>query len=217
MRKHLKKLAASLTLSFALVAGVGVHSADSAPTAQTVNAVAALKTLDGKECIKRPAGTEPVAANDASVCVEVGTTMPDGSIFAGITADGKQRIYAMPDDLDVTMSFNDAAKAVKKLNKNKSHGHDDWRIPSREHLRVLYNNQTKSALNGTFNTSSDKESGSDFPDWYWSSTESRDDSSYVHIVRFSDGNAHWNHQDFTRLSCRPVRLVEASVSVPAPR
>ncbi len=50
-------------------------------------------------------------------------------------------------------------------------------------------------------------SGSDFPDWYWSSTENRDDLSFVWVVRLSFGNGVWGRKDDVRLSCRPVRLV----------
>ena len=114
----------------------------------------------------------------------------------------------MPTDLDVTMTFNDAAKAVKKLNSNKALGHDDWQIPLLENVRVLYKNQNEGALKGTFKTAAS--SGFDSPDWYWSSTEGRGHSSGVHIFRFSDGCEGWSPKDDCRLSCRPVRLVAAS-------
>ncbi len=55
-------------------------------------------------------------------------------------------------------------------------------------------------------------SGSGYPVWYWSSTEDRVYPSGVWGVRLSDGNVGWHLKDGFRLSCRPVRLVEA----PAP-
>ena len=137
--------------------------------------------------------------------LEPGTKIADGSIFAGLTVDGKQQIYAMPTDLDVTLTFNDAAKRVTKLNADKSLGHDDWQIPSLENLHVLQKNQNEGALKGTFIKEAGK--GSDFPQWYWSCTEFRDYSSFVLNVRFSDGYEDWHHKDSGRLSCRPVRLV----------
>jgi hypothetical protein len=159
-------------------------------------------STNGKVTVK------PAPANDTSVAALLaGSKMADGSIFAGLTADGKQQIYAMPTDLDVTMTFNDAAKAVKKLNSNKALGHDDWQIPALENVRVLYKNQNEGDLKGTFKTAAS--SGSVFPDWYWSSTEGRGYSSYVHFVRFSDGSEGWCRKDYFRLSCRPVRLVAA--------
>ena len=154
----------------------------------------------------------PAAANDTAIkaakyALELGRKMADGSVYAGKAVDGKL-IFAMPNDLDVTMTFNDAAKAVKTINKNKSLGHDDWQIPSLENVRALQKNQNEGALKGTFKTAAS--SGSDYPDWYWSSTEYRDDSSYVLDVRFSDGDEGGGRKDGYRLSCRPVRLVAAS-------
>jgi len=78
----------------------------------------------------------------------------------------------------------------------------------------LFDHQNKGAFKGTFKTAAS--SGSDYPGWYWSSTENRDNPSHVWGVRFSDGDEGWDRKDNNLLSCRPVRLVEASVSVPAP-
>jgi hypothetical protein len=136
---------------------------------------------------------------------ETGARMEDGSVYAGLTVDGKQQIYAMPTDLDVTMTFNDAAERVRQLNADKALGHDDWQIGSLEVTRVLEKNQNAGALKGNFKTASS--SGAGCPDWYWSSTEHRGDSSCVHGVYFSDDLETWFHKDNGRLSCRPVRLV----------
>jgi hypothetical protein len=141
-----------------------------------------------------------------AVTLEPGTRMEDGSVYAGLTADGKQQILAMPTDLDVTMNFNDAATVVKKMNADKALGHDDWQIGSLEVTRVLQENRDKGALKGTFNTT-DKRSGFYFPYWYWSSTPNRLYPTNVDSVRFSDGFESWNHKDSIQLSCRPVRLV----------
>jgi len=147
--------------------------------------------------------------------LEIGTAMPDGSVFAGLTADGKQQIFAMPTDMDAALTFSDADKAVTTLNANKALGHDDWIIPTQEQLNVLQQNQHRGALNGTFSTKAGQASGS--PDRYWSSTEDSDYPSFVHGIRFSDGDEYWGHRDHGRLSCRPVRLVAASAPAPTPR
>lgn len=76
----------------------------------------------------------------------------------------------------------------------------------------LFDHQNKGAFKGTFKTAA--ASFSDFPDCYWSSTEGRDNPSHVWDVRFSDGKEAWHYKDCNRFSCRPVRLVEASVSGP---
>lgn len=136
---------------------------------------------------------------------EIGTKVADGSIYAGLTENGKYRIFAMASDLSTTMTFNNAAKAVKALNADKALGYDDWQIPTREQLKVLSKNKDEGALKGTFTTQAGR--GSDYPDWYWSSTEGRGHADYVYNVRLSDGVDNWTHKDFSRLSCRPVRLV----------
>jgi len=91
-----------------------------------------------------------------------------------------------------------------------------WIIPPRELLfgkdvngnvtqpDNLYAHKDKGALAGTFCTVASI--GSVFPHFYWPSTEDRDDSFFVHVVRFSDGDENWVHKDHYRLCCRPVRL-----------
>ena len=161
---------------------------------------AAIKQLD-KDLADIQGEIRGAAANDGTTA---GTDMEDGSVFAGTTKDGKL-IYALPKDLGFTATFNDAAEAVKKLNEKKALGHDDWQIPDLDTLRVLQRNQNQGSLKGTFNTTY-KASGSDCPDWYWSSTQSPGNSSYVYFVRFSDRDQGWFRRDYARLSCRPVRL-----------
>ena len=161
---------------------------------------AAIKQLD-KDLADIQGEIRGTAANDGTIA---GTDMEDGSVFAGTTKDGKL-IYALPKDIGFAATFNDAAKAVKKLNEKKALGHDDWQIPDLDTLGVLQRNQNQGSLKGTFTTEAEK--GSDHPLWYWSSTQNPDKSSNVYVVRFSDGDQIWGHKDVNRLSCRPVRLV----------
>jgi hypothetical protein len=153
------------------------------------------------------AAEKPRAEAAANATPAPGQQTADG-VYVGLTPDGQQQIFTMPNDLDVLMTFNDAAKAVEQLNADKALGHDDWQIPSLENLRILHKNRTKGALKGTFNTA-DKGSGSDYLDWHWSSTPVRDHPTTVVNVRFSDGFENWGLKDCNRLSCRPVRLVAA--------
>ena len=97
-----------------------------------------------------------------------------------------------PHDLPETMTYNDAVKSVEKLGGG-------WRIPTLEELKLMYKNKDASFC-------TKPSSGSDAPDWYWSSAPNRDYTSYVDIVRFSDGYEGWDGKDHGRLSCRPVRL-----------
>ncbi len=117
-----------------------------------------------------------------------------------VVTETKLPFETYPENIPV-MTYVNAVKAVAKLNADKAYGHDDWTIPTLEQVRLQYKNRGHL---GGFIT---EDSGPDYPDWYWSSTEDRNFPSYVHIVRFSDGGEDWNHKDTTRLSCRPVRLV----------
>src|SRR5665213_2891036 len=117
--------------------------------------------------------THPLPANDtaiaaAQVALVLGQKTADG-VYAGLTPDGKQQIFAMPKDLDVTLTFNDAAKRVQSLNADNALGHNDWQIGSLDVMRVLRKNQNEGSLKSTFNTA-DTGSGLYFPHWYWSST-----------------------------------------------
>jgi hypothetical protein len=146
-----------------------------------------------------------------------GTKMADGSVYAGKTAVG-ELMFAMPQDLDVTMTFNAAAKAVQTLNRDKALGYDDWEIPSIENLHTLRTNKNEGSLKGTFNLMAAQEPGFGWPDWYWSCTQPRGDANSVHFLRFSYSNlswppdAGWGHKDLCRLSCRPVRIVAPAAS-----
>jgi hypothetical protein len=168
-----------------------------------------------------PASTFPVSAQirkeeaDAAAkreeIPEVGQKMQDGSVYAGLTADGKQRIFAMPEDLDVVATFNDAARAVEKLNANKYLGCEDWQIPSMKTLQVLQENQNEGSLKDTFKqVAEEDEYGENF---YWSSTENPRDTNHLHIIRFMDGQDNWGFKGYdysneiSPLACRPVRLV----------
>ena len=92
-----------------------------------------------------------------------GDEMPDGSVYAGVSPNTGKPMYAMPVNAPLTMTFNKAVNYAKRLNQEKYLGHDDWRLPSKTELNVLFNNR---AAIGGFNVS-----GSDPAGWYWSSTQ----------------------------------------------
>ena len=136
------------------------------------------------------------AISFALAITDIGTHQPDGTILAGFSAETGKPIFAMPADADVTMNFNDTPAYVAKLNQQKALGHDDWRVPTKTELNVLFQNNDKGALKGTFNVT-----GSDSAGWYWSSTPSGDTAAYQQ--RFKDGL-----QDFNgRLRTSSVRCV----------
>jgi len=131
-------------------------------------------TLGNNELVIHSADWGDVTVKPAALAAvpDQGTTMQDGSVFAGLYDDDKQQLFAMPKELDVKMSFNDAVLAVEKLNAEKALGHDDWQIPSIEQLRVM--NASRSFRRGyesaiTFKRSSSKDSK--YEAAYWSSTD----------------------------------------------
>jgi hypothetical protein len=110
---------------------------------------------------------------------EIGTEMPDGTIYAGISPDTKKPMYTTPEDASLKMGFETAAEYAAKLD---AHGHKKWRLPSKEELNVLFNNR---AAIGGFPANND----------YWSSTPSNYLGWCVWSKRFSDGSQDIRHMN----------------------
>jgi len=69
---------------------------------------------------------------------KIGDKMLDGTVYAGISPDTNQPMYAAPADASLTMTFNEAKEYAAKLD---AHGHQDWRVPTKAELNVLFNNR----------------------------------------------------------------------------
>jgi hypothetical protein len=126
------------------------------------------------------------------VQINIGDEMEDGTIYAGISPDTNQPMYATPTDAPGTYTFKEAARYAESLD---AHRHHDFHAPSIGELNVLFQNRNKGKLKETFN-----ETGSSPAGWYWSSSSSYDD--YGWAQRFSDGN-----QDAYRLYASSLRCV----------
>src|SRR5258706_11342423 len=111
--------------------------------------------------------------------LKIGDRMEDGTIYAGISPDTVKPMYATPKDAPLTYTFNEAQKYAKKLD---AHGHQDWRVPTKEELNVLFNNR---AAIGGFSVTGSLPAG-----WYWSA--SAYDEWYAWGQRFSDGYRYYN-------------------------
>jgi hypothetical protein len=124
---------------------------------------------------------------------QMGDKMPDGTIYAGVSPDTGKAMYAMPSDAPLSYTFNEVQKYPKKLDV---YGHQDWRVPTKVELNVLFNNL---AAIGGFNVTGSNPAG-----WYWSTSSYNLWSAWVQ--RFSDGyqlnNAKGGHS-----SVRCVRSV----------
>src|SRR4051812_31748492 len=64
-----------------------------------------------------------------------GACMPDGTIFAGFSPDSGEAMYTTPNDEPLRCTFKQAQAHAAGL---ASHGHRDWRVPTRGELRILF-------------------------------------------------------------------------------
>jgi len=132
----------------------------------------------------------PAANDDANVAAKAepkpGDRMADGTVFAGVSPDTNTPMYLTPADATLTYTFNQAQKYAAKLD---AHGHQDWRMPSKSELNVLFNNR---AAIGGFDVS-----GSDPAGWYWSSSQA--DSSLRGLSASATGTRATATRTTTRL------------------
>ena len=122
---------------------------------------------------------------------QIGDKMPDGTVYAGVSPDSGKALYAMPADAPLSVTFNGAQKYAETLD---AHGHQDWRVPTKNELNLLFNNL---AAVGGFRVSGSYPGG-----WYWSSSSYTTWSAW--IQRFRGGYQNYNFK-VTRSSVRCVR------------
>jgi hypothetical protein len=126
--------------------------------------------------------TTKLVSGASPPALEVGATMPDGTVYAGTSPDTGKPMYATPKDAPLTCTFGEAANHAAKLD---AHGRRDWRVPTKAELNVMFQNR---AAIGNFDTS-----GSDHVGWYWSS--SRDYfNDYAWAQHFVDGRQYDIHR-----------------------
>lgn len=133
----------------------GLESKIYASDFRTEESVLDLRDVTGEAA--RP--TVPANNNQAPA---PGDKIPDGSVYAGVSPDTSKPMYALPADLPLILTFNEAAQHAKTINRVKAHGHDDWRVPTKNELNVLFNNR---AAIGGFKANVSDPSGR-----YWSSS-----------------------------------------------
>ena len=120
-----------------------------------------------------------------------GTVMPDGSVYAGVSPDTGRPMYTTPKDAQMSFRFNQAGKYAATLD---AHGRQDWRVPTKAELYVLFKNRS---VIGNFDTTGSPAS------WYWSSSRHYI-NSFAWEQRFSDGGKDYLHKGFD-LALRCVR------------
>lgn len=130
--------------------------------------------------------------------VKAGDKMSNGTVYAG-SINGKA-LCAAPQDGDIVMIYNEAAAYIRKLNRQKYLGRDDWHMPSRAESEVLRQVQNKGAFARTFqNSANDQPDGPEV--WYWIDEEADELTAYDQ--KFSDGT-FCKHDKDGLASIRPV-------------
>jgi hypothetical protein len=120
--------------------------------------------------------------------------MTDGTVYAGLSPNTHKPFYTTSADAPGVYNWSKGGQYCRAL---QASGHQDWRIPTKDELNVLYKNQHAGVLNGTFN-----ETGSHPAGLYWSVSQ-----NYYYDAgaqRFSDGVQSYDAEDHVS-SLRCVR------------
>ncbi len=119
--------------------------------------------------------------------------MPDGTIYAGISPDTNQPMYATAEDVPDLLSYSQALAYARTLSQQTN---KNFRLPTEIELAVIFKNHT--AI-GDFDTRQGA-----FPmAWYWSNRTSNF-SLTSSAMNFSNGTHDYVNK-VCRLSVRCVR------------
>jgi len=158
-----------------------------------VNGIEVEVTADGK--ITAHSGDK---TQEVSLIPKAGDTMPDGTVCAGVSEDGKELMFTPPENSGVGF-WDDAMELAANADEN---GHSDWRLMTRSEMEVVYFNRYDGALKGTFNENGpecQKDFGSDGR--YWTSNGSSD---YGRLLRVF-GTGEWVRVREGRSNVRLIR------------
>jgi hypothetical protein len=120
-----------------------------------------------------------------------GGKMPDGTLYAGISPDTNKKLYTTPEDAPGVYTWNAAIEYCKALSTS---GHRDWRMPTIGELAVQFNNR---ADIGGFNETGSMQKATGY---YWSSLQVGDGDAWAQ--RFNDGfHEDLHKEDNSSLRC----------------
>ncbi len=121
-----------------------------------------------------------------------GARMPDGTVYAGISPDTGKSLYTTPADAPGVYTWSQAIDYCRTLS---AHGHDDWHVPSLGELAVQFANR---ADIGGFNETGRLKGASGY---YWSSLQVTNDDAWGQL--FTDGF----HENFDKNQPSSLRCV----------
>jgi hypothetical protein len=128
-----------------------------------------------------------------SYTTAAGGRMPDGTVYAGISPDTNKRLYTTPEDAPGLYTWN---KGIAYCETLSTFGHHDWRMPSVGELAVQFVNRGDI---GGFNETGRIKGGTGY---YWSSLQVGDEAAWAQS--FKDG-FHENPSKDSDSSVRCVR------------
>jgi hypothetical protein len=170
----------------------GTNATPSAATPQSAHASDALPDIGTKMPDGRVYAGLSMDTGKPSFVEAAGGKMPDGTIYAGISPDTGRRMFTTPVDAPGVYTWGEAMEYCKTLSVS---GHDDWRVPSIEELAVQFGNR---ADIGGFNETGRMKNASGY---YWSSLQIDDEEAWGQL--FSDGF----HEDFSKSQPSSLRCV----------
>ena len=113
----------------------------------------------------------------------IGAIQPDRTLFAGISPDTGKPMFVQPRDMPRRMNWNRAAQGAQIF---EGYRHNDWRLPTRNELKVLFENAAALGLDK-------KDMGHN---WHWSSEE-KSGKDGVAWVQSDDKTAQFVRKDLT--------------------
>jgi hypothetical protein len=126
-----------------------------------------------------------------SYIAPAGGKMPDGTVYAGVSPDTNKRLFTTPADAPGVYTWSNAIAYCKALS---APAHHDWRMPTIGELALQFNNR---ADIGGFNETGSMKGATGY---YWSSLQVGDGDAWSQ--RFNDGyHEDLNKDDNSSLRC----------------
>jgi hypothetical protein len=111
-----------------------------------------------------------------------------GGIIAKLNSDGKSGLIVMTENYDNFMLWSDAMKAC---NSSTYLGYENWRLPTCNEMKIIFNNLY---LEGLIEFKNNEHLVGSI---YWVSNKLEEDNSSPMIFDFENGNCSENNQSYT--------------------